>query len=365
MHNNTELVDHRGEPFNPQHVGRAPYGRSAHRKVSNIAKLIPINGDALYKTYSHIRLWKACGSDQPPTSAHPRLTEVLEQKRTEFQYTKPDDPMAFSSYLHSVCDQLETAMVFADSMMPNPLQESASGRLYRSWLQRCHRVVRMAALHEMWCFDFHACHHVIFQFSAREAGIDCPYLDEYLQDKQAYREALAAELDVLPVQAKEALITLAYGAGITHRERYGKPAAIPAILGIEAFMKVKESARIKGLAEELKVIAAYMRGTARTKNSYLLNALWLPMKIDGNSNATQTAHLVQGIEAQMLSAAIRAHHRGSRPGRYVVQLPLHDGWITRLKRDPEVAALAVKLKTGIDIKVECKQYDLIDLQRNK
>ena len=85
------------------------------------------------------------------------------------------------------------------------------------------------------------------------------------------------------------------------------------------------------------------------------------MRIEGNSKATLIAHLVQGIESQMLNAAIRAHHKGSRHGKEVVTLPLHDGWITRLDRDASVAALAVKIKTGIDIKVDCQQYNLIDL----
>ena len=85
------------------------------------------------------------------------------------------------------------------------------------------------------------------------------------------------------------------------------------------------------------------------------------MLIKGNSKATLIAHLIQGIESQMLKAAISAHHRGSRTGNEVVVLPLHDGWITRLERDPLVAALAVMKRTGIYIEVDCQQYNLINL----
>ena len=358
----SELVNSRGEVFDPKHVGRPQYGKTKPLKVCNIAKNIPIHGDAIRQALSHIRLWIDCGAQLPhPNSEQPRLTDALEAKRTEYKYTKPNDQTAFDSYLSTVCDQLVFLLVFEGMGLPNPLYMSESGRLYRSFLQRCHRVVREVALQGMWCFDFGACHHAIFQHIAKEAGIDCPYLDEYLQDKQAYREALANELGVSVRQVKDALITLAYGAGITHKERYGKPAAIPAILGTEAFLKVKASPKFKGLADELKAISTHLLDSARKKNGYLLNARSLPMRIEGNSKATLIAHLLQGIESQMLNSAIRAHHRGSRPGKEVVVLPLHDGWITRLERDPAAAARAVKKKTGIDIEVDCQQYNLIDL----
>ena len=81
----------------------------------------------------------------------------------------------------------------------------------------------------------------------------------------------------------------------------------------------------------------------------------------GKSKGALKSHLIQGLESKMLKVAIAAHHRGTRKGNEVVMLPLHDGWITRLKRCPKIAEEAVKKKTGIEVLVEDEIYDLVDL----
>lgn len=353
------LVNHRGKPFDPQHVGRPQYGKTKPLQVCHIAKYVPINEQAILTALQHIWQWVDTTASHP-SDRKPRLTEALEAKRTEYKYTKPDPVTAFDKYLKAVCKQLEYLQIFTTTGLPSPIQMSVSGRLYRPFLQGCHRVVREIALQGMYSFDFNACHHVIMQHEAQQAGIYCPYLDTYLIDKQAYREALAQDLGVTTTQAKESLIALAYGAGISHRERFGKPAAIPKILGIEAFLKVMDAPAFNGLAGELKTIALHMRNAAKRKNGQLINARRLPMTIDGNSNATLSAHLIQGVESQLLTTAIRAHNNRGQLQKVVV-LPIHDGWITRLERCPIRAEIAVKKRHSIAVAVDRQQYNLLDV----
>ena len=356
-----QLVDHHGKPFEPAHVGLAAYGKTKPLKVCNISKFVPIDGHALLKALQHIKHWIGTGHCfKHPSAQQPRLTAALEEKRAKYKISKGDADKAFLKYLKKVCKEIEYLLIFVDIGVPNPLQMATAGRLYRSFLQRCHKVVREVALQDMWSFDFKACHHVIFHNIAKAENIACPYLEKYVSKKAKFRKKLAKALGVTRNQAKEALIALAYGAGIRRKKHRGKLSAIREILGEAAFKKAQKTPRFKRLSEELKNIATVMHKLARKKNGQLLNIRGLPMDMKEEDFPKQIAHLVQGVESLMLKAAVGAHHRGGKSGKEVVVLTLHDGWITRLERDAKSAIAAVKSSTGIDVKIDVERYCLID-----
>ena len=186
-------------------------------------------------------------------------------------------------------------------------------------------------------------------------------------------------------QVKTVLLSIGYGAGITawrfapsdnpEKPYKAVPAAIHETLGVksEAFEKALMNKKIVSLKSELVAISERMLDEAKQVKSkdLLINVRDLPLLIkdeDGKeiSKAKQKAHIVQGIESQLLVSLISHLSRGRKNGRdmYVV-LGLHDGCISRVWKDPKELQVAVAGgRTKIDIKIDCKQYKLMDLTRN-
>lgn len=364
----SELVNYKGEPFNPQHVAKTPRGKDKPLTITNLPRFTPIHTEALTVALSHVEQWLETGSDHPhPSELHPKFTKEIEDKREEYQRRKANPNKAFRKFLQKICKQMRYILIFKDTGVPNAINMAPSGRLYGPMLQTLPRVVRKVALHGCYCFDFDACHHRIFQHHARLFGMLTPYLDEYLLDKNEYRATLAEELGVEFEQAKEALIAIAFGAGIQRQECFGKPSALVDILGVAAFEQMKHAPRVDALKAELEEIGERLLDEARIESGNLFNVrgLALPLvdeKERPSGKAKRVAHLVQGIESQLLKSAVSAHSRGDRPGKESVVLVLHDGWVTRHWRDPEKAARAVENgKAGIAISVSSEHYNLLDL----
>ena len=79
------LVNHKGEPYKSNHVGRTPYGKNKPLKISNLPDFTPINGEAIRVAIQHIR--PLIGLDHTkslPKKHQPRLTAELEAKRVEY-----------------------------------------------------------------------------------------------------------------------------------------------------------------------------------------------------------------------------------------------------------------------------------------
>jgi len=86
---------------------------------------------------------------------------------------------------------------------------------------------------------------------------------------------------------------------------------------------------------------------------------------DGNeiSKAKQKAHIVQGIESQLLVSLISKLSEGYKTGRDIyVDLALHDGCVSRVKRDSrELEKAVAKGHAGIKINIDREQYNLMNL----
>ena len=210
--------------------------------------------------------------------------------------------------------------------------------------------------------------------------IPCPHLDQYILDKKLFRISLADELGVSVPQVKAMLLALGYGAGVTPwrfistdekgEEKYKPiPSAIHETLGVksEAFDKALTNKKIAGLKTELDTISDRMLDEAKRMNGMLINVRGLLLPIyEGNKEirkSKQKAHIVQGIESQLLKSLISALAYGHKTGRYeYVILALHDGCVCRVKRDTEQVKMAVANgHAGIEINIDCERYKLVDV----
>ncbi len=382
------LLDRSGKLLIPQHVAKKPHAKTKPLLIANLPLYTKTNLEAVTAALRHIELWLETGVDEPhPTDDHPKLTAHLEKRRKKFEQEgyKPKKGTAterFRTYLKKARKQLMLVLAFG-GCVPNNIQMSAAGRLYGPFLQNCLKVVRMVALHGHWNYDFQCCHHRIFQHHAKLYGIPCPVLDQYNLDKDQFRIDLADELEVSVEQVKSTLLALGYGAGITSwrfvsTDDPNKPlemmrAAIHQILGPEAFEKAKMSEKITGLRSELTAISDRMLAEAKTVKGkgLLINARGLPLPLkDENGKdihkAKQKAHIVQGIESQLLISLISSLTENRKSGReYFVVLGLHDGCVSRVKRNLKQLEEAVAAgRAKINLKIECEKYDLMDLTTN-
>jgi len=73
--------------------------------------------------------------------------------------------------------------------VPIQYQLHESGRLYAPGLnlQSCKRQVRQVALAGHWDADISACHFAIMAQMARQIGVDCPAINQYVDQKKNYK----------------------------------------------------------------------------------------------------------------------------------------------------------------------------------
>jgi len=231
-------------------------------------------------------------------------------------------------------------------------RESPSGRLYGIsgvmnglHLQNVNRLVRFAALHDMWDYDIGNCHFAMFKHLANSHGYACPTVDDYLTHKRAIRESLRVVVGCDIDQLKDCFLAMLNGAGL-----YGKDIkAIPDILGrgSVAFHKFTHHEWIRALRRELdKGGDVVLAGWPNKNRGMLINAAGKAIPRD-TSKGQKIAHLAQGLEALALRAMI-----GAMPDVSMLALLQHDGFTSRTKLDPAALQAAVARETGIEVTVE-------------
>ena len=78
----------------------------------------------------------------------------------------------------------------------------------------------MAGLYDI---DIENCHYSILAQMAAAHGHQCTVINNYLDNKRQFREALAAEFGISMRQVKDALIALIYGAKFSVRAKDALP----------------------------------------------------------------------------------------------------------------------------------------------
>lgn len=226
---------------------------------------------------------------------------------------------------------------------------SPSGRLYGGGvsLQNVPRLVKDAALHGMWEYDFSNCHFTLVAQMAKRVGTPCPAIQHYLAHKAEVRQQLADGAMISIDQAKHCLLALLYGAKESSRQED----AIPSAIGREAAAALYALPAFEALSAEVgHARRAILDSWPRTANGSLTNAAGKAVP-GSKPPAVQLAHLLQGAEAKALMAVVKMHPHD-------ILLLQHDGFVARRRLDCGAIEEAVLHQLGYRLGVEEKLLEL-------
>lgn len=235
--------------------------------------------------------------------------------------------------------------------------EIESGRLYAVTtpnLQNCYRVLREAAMAGFYDVDIENCHYSILAQMAAEHGYQCGAVQDYLDDKKPFREALAAEFGITVRQAKDALIALIYGAKFSGRAKDALPEIFNGDLGLAK--QIYQHPKFLALRDDIAgARAAVLKGQVVSRVGTIKNCRGLTISLSESNERQQLAHLLQGVESAALEAAYRLY-----PEQIV--LLQHDGFTSTKPLDTKRIEAAMFKATGYRLTVEQKaiQVNLAD-----
>jgi hypothetical protein len=226
---------------------------------------------------------------------------------------------------------------------------SPGGRLYARGLnlQNAPRLIKDAALHGLWEYDFSNCHFAIVSRMAKSFGLACPHVEHYMADKAQVRQQIADEVGISVEAAKQCLLALLYGARPSGRAND----AIPAAIGVDAAKRLYAQPAFHSLRHEIEQArGAIINGWIRTPNGSLKNACGKAIR--GNARpAALLAHLVQGVEARALMSIVDVYAKD-------IVLLQHDGFTARKRLDSARLEQVVRDQVGYTLKVEESQLEL-------
>lgn len=227
--------------------------------------------------------------------------------------------------------------------------EAPSGRLYAQDinLQNTPSLIKQAALEGLWEYDFSNCHWDIARQMAAQYGYNCLNINHYLAHKKTVRDAIAKEAGISTNQAKVCLLAIMYGA----KQSTWHENAIPQAIGKEAAKRLYGIDLFKGLLDDIanarKVIVKHH---PRNQRGHISNAMGKPM--EGEQPAKQIlAHLIQGVEAQMLNVVIDLYPKN-------IVLLQHDGFAANARLDEQRIVAKIEKVTGYKMRIESAQIQL-------
>jgi hypothetical protein len=229
-----------------------------------------------------------------------------------------------------------------------------SGRLYAEGLnlQSCKREIRQAALAGHWDIDISTCHFSIMSQLAMRFGCQCPALEAYIANKTAVRQKISKDMGILPSAAKRLINAIGYGA----RESTSPENAIPQIIGKDRAKVLYAHPTYLAIKSDVNAATEVILGNQPIKRGCISNLANRAIQVktdEGKSvkKSTLMAHLLQGVEAAALEAAVRAC-----PGK--VLLLQHDGFTSYEPIDPEILRSAVLKSTGFDLTFDVEQIQM-------
>jgi hypothetical protein len=214
-----------------------------------------------------------------------------------------------------------------------------TGRLYAQGdsLQTMPRLIRKVALHDLWDYDIENCHYAIFGQMAARRGYEAQAIAAYLADKEATRQGIARRVGVTDEQVKACLLATMYGA----RASSWADAAIPETLGgPEAAARLYADPEYAAIRRDIQDGRQVILARHPKQPTTILNAAGL--RIDRTEPVEALlAHLIQGVEAKALRAAVDAY-----PDDIV--LLMHDGWVSRKQLDRKRLTALMREATAED-----------------
>lgn len=214
--------------------------------------------------------------------------------------------------------------------------EAKTGRLYAHGisLQTAPRLIRKAALHGMHDYDIENCHYAIFSQLSERYDYRTDHIRHYLAHKKETREGIAARVGVSIEHAKMCLLALMFGAKLSERADN----AIPEAIGSEKAAKLFDDPDFSCIAKDvMDGRAAILKGWPKRRTT-LLNDMGRSVSLK-ESPGVKLSHIIQGIEAKALKAAI-----GLYPDEIV--LLMHDGFVATRAVDARLIERRMFDETG-------------------
>jgi len=220
--------------------------------------------------------------------------------------------------------------------------ETPAGRLQGQafHLQNLPREVRNAALAGCWDYDIENCHFTIFAQLAQQHGYECQAVTQYMRHKALTRKAIAREVGITPGQVKTCLLALLYGAVRSESWR----AAIPNEIGRRCARKLYRNTWFQTLHEEVRTGRAVILKAQYVFRDRIKNTLGKCTSAKEKPEK-RLAHLLQGIEADMLNVVGELH------GESLVLL-MHDGFVSDKRLDVAGMEHAILKETGFTVMFE-------------
>ncbi len=290
-------------------------------------KTIPINIEMLDK----LRLWLQINVDDP--SVEPSMKVYL---------------TAYADMVTKLLRMSQTT-VAGPGHLAQVYAIAPSGRLYARGvsLQNTPSLIKAAALHGMWEYDFANCHFSIVSQMSEKHGVSCPAIEHYMANKSAVRKEIADGAGITITQAKQCLLALLYGARTTAWSH----GAIPSTIGVPAAETLYDLPTFRALIEDVdRARGAIVSGWPSTANGSLTNASG--KAIPGAASVVRKlAHLVQGVEAAVLRAIVTRHADD-------IVLLQHDGFVSRRQLDCGELEEVVFRGVGYSLRLEEEQLEL-------
>lgn len=233
--------------------------------------------------------------------------------------------------------------------IPQVYAITPSGRLYARGLnlQNAPKLIKEAALHGLWEYDFSNCHFTIVAQLAAKSGVPCPRIKHYLANKHLVRAQVADGAAISLDDAKRCLLALLYGARISRLET----SAIPAAIGLDAADRLYALPVFRELGREIdQARRAILDNWPRTANGSLTNACG--RAIPGKEKPTrQLSHIVQGIEAKALMTCVNTYPED-------IVLLQHDGFTATRRLDCTKLEEALRHNVDLNLQLEERQLEL-------
>jgi len=226
--------------------------------------------------------------------------------------------------------------------------EAKSGRLYAKGvsLQTTPRLIRQAALHGLYEYDFENCHYSIFSQLAARCGFESKGIAHYLNNKQAVREQLHQDIGTSLEQVKMCLLAIMYGA----RANTWHENAIPNEIGPLKAQTLYAHPLFQGIAQDIKEGRRVILDNWSTRRTTLLNDMGKRIS-KKEKPEKKLAHLLQGIEAKALRAVIQAMPHD-------VLLLMHDGFVTSNRVKARELEQVVRKETGYKLSLSGSRITL-------
>jgi len=281
-----------------------------------------------------------------------KLERLLENNYNDLFPINIDKPERIYKYARKVIREAHTE-VAGKGVITQRHNLATTGRLTAVGvnLQGSPRPVRHAALTGLWDYDFENCHYSIIYQMAKQYGLECGHIANYMENKKRIRKQLTQDVEADDIQQiKDALIAIIYGAPASSSDRGSIVKKIFKGDVDKGKRLIKHKLFREIHSDVIKARSLVLSKWKASNRNTLINQCSLGISINAKPNE-RMAHLIQGVEAYMLRIALRCY-----PDEIV--LLIHDGFVSTRRLDRKQIISAILDNTGYEMDLSEKQLRL-------